>query len=158
MCIHPSQTASNQWFGFIESWYEDIQTARGRYAGLISVSYYCIVSFKLSNKEQHMVKSFEIQEHMQEYETRKRISNLYRVEFLTFHSQATLLPSNPYSSSINPTYYLNNLLSPEILLLRIISVLAFFGVFSRGYCFGPGIAIFIHLRHENSNGNSRNEK
>jgi len=34
----------------------------------LSVSYYCIVSFELSDKEQHMVKSFEIQEHMQEYE------------------------------------------------------------------------------------------
>ena len=57
LCIHPSQTAPNQGFGFIESWYEDIQTARGQCADFISVSYYC------------MVKSFEIQEHMQEYET-----------------------------------------------------------------------------------------
>lgn len=68
LCIRLSQRAPNQGFSFIKSWYEHLQTARGRCAGCISVSYYYIVSFELSNKEQHMVKSFEIQEHMQEYE------------------------------------------------------------------------------------------
>lgn len=65
--MSPSQAAPNQGLASSKAGMKIYKQHAGGVRAL-SVSYYCIIPFELSNKEQHIVKSFEIQEHMQEYE------------------------------------------------------------------------------------------